>query len=352
VPALVDNDGELVKANSRLALISLIASMVGGGPAFLLQLVFDPSWSLILAMIVFAVATVLAVKIPRTQVVQAPDERRLESEELHQPTIQLAGSAMAVIRIAVGVTVFLSAFSFKDDKIELGVVLGAYALGGFIGNIVAPIARRHVREEVMIVTCLLGSASCVLLGALTGGGVGGAAFAAIGVATASAAGRVGFDSLLQRDGPEAARGRAFARFETRFQVAWVFGALFGLIPFGEGVGLLALGLLLLAAGLSYLAALRTARTRPQRTTLRPEAVDRVFDKARGDLRARYFRSKSGQRRAAAERRKRDGDAGELPPPAAPESPPPPPPPTPVRPPPSSGTRPGPPPRRGRRRTST
>ncbi len=35
VPALVEDEGELVKANSRLALISLIASMVGGGPAFL-----------------------------------------------------------------------------------------------------------------------------------------------------------------------------------------------------------------------------------------------------------------------------------------------------------------------------
>ena len=317
VPALVEDEGELVKANSRLALISLIASMVGGGPAFLVQLIFDASWSLILAMIVFVVATVLSFKIPRTQVVQDEEEKELESEEMSQPSILLAGSAMAVIRIAVGVTVFLSAFSFKDDKIELGIVLGAYALGGFIGNIVAPIARRHVREEVILSTSLLGAAGGVLLGALTGGSVGGAALAAIAVATASAAGRVGFDSLLQRDGPDAVRGRAFARFETRFQVAWVLGALFGIIPFGEGVGLLALGLLLLAAGLSYLAALRSARTKPQRRTLRPESFDRAFDKAKGELRDRYRRTKSGKRRDAAERRNRER-APEPPPTAAPE----------------------------------
>jgi hypothetical protein len=254
---------------------------------------------------------------------------------------------MAVIRIAVGVTVFLSAFSFKDDKIELGVVLGSYAIGGFVGNIVAPIARRHVREEVMLVTCLLGSATFVLLGALTGGGVGGAALAALAVATASAAGRVGFDSLLQRDGPDAARGRAFARFETRFQVAWVVGALFGIIPFGEGVGLLALGLLLLFAGASYLAALRSARTQPQRTTLRPEAVDRAFDKARDEVRSRYQRRKAGRRRAAADRRARDsgtpptGARSDRDAPTEPsrplDSPP-------------KGTRPTPPPRRGRGRS--
>jgi len=330
VPALVDDESELVKANSRLALISLIASMVGGGPAFLLQLIFDASWSLVLAMIVFVVATVLAVKIPRTQVVQAPEEQRLEREELHQPSIQIAGSAMAVIRIAVGLIVFLSAFSFKDDKIALGVVLGAYAIGGFAGNIVAPIARRHVREEVILATCLLGAALFALLGALTGGSVGGAALAAIAVATASAAGRVGFDSLLQRDGPDAVRGRAFARFETRFQVAWVFGALIGIIPFGEGVGLLVLGVLLLAAGSSYLAALRSARTRPSRTTLRPEAVDRAFGRARDGLRTRYQQSKSTRRRAAAARRAREPEERH-------EKP---------------ATAPAPPPRRPKRRTST
>ncbi|MCJ7670825.1 MAG: MFS transporter, partial [Acidimicrobiia bacterium] len=256
VPAVVDDEGELVRANSRLALVSLVASMVGGVPAFLLQLVFNASWSLVLAAIVFSVATALATRIPRTQVVQDPAEVQLEAEELHQPSIQIAGSAMAVIRIAVGVIVFLSAFAFKEDKIGLAVVLGAYGVGGFAGNLIAPIARRHVREEVILASCLLGAAAFVLFGALAGGSAGGAALAAIAVATASAAGRVGFDSLLQRDGPDAARGRAFARFETRFQVAWVFGALFGIIPISECVGLLALGLLLLFAGLSYLAALR------------------------------------------------------------------------------------------------
>lgn len=313
VPAVVDDQGELVRANSRLAIVSLIAGMVGGAPAFLLQAVFNASWSLGLATIVFIVATVLATRIPRTKVVQGPDEVRLEAEELHQPSIILAGSAMAVIRVAVGTIVFLSAFAFKGDKLELIVVLGAYGLGSFVGNLVAPIARQHVREEVILVTCLLVAAAFLLFGALTGGGVGGAALASIAVATASAAGRVGFDSLLQRDGPDAAHGRAFARFETRFQVAWVLGALFGLIPFSEGVGLLAIGLLLLFAGLSYLAALRTARSRPPRTKLRPELLDRVFGKAKGELRERYRRNRDERHAERAKRGERPSSDPRRPP---------------------------------------
>jgi hypothetical protein len=165
---------------------------------------------------------------------------------------------------------------------------------------------------------------------------------------------VGFDSLLQRDGPDAVRGRAVARFETRFQVAWVFGALVGIIPFGEGVGLLVLGLLLFFAGSSYLAALRSARTRPPRTTLRPEAVDRAFDKARDGLVEKYRQSKSGRRRAA-ERRARQagpsssgGTRGGVDVPSKPPKPPKSSKPTPPAP---EGSRPPPPPRRGRRHPS-
>ena len=41
------------------------------------------------------------------------------------------------------------------------------------------------------------------------------------VSFASAIGRLGFDSIVQRDAPDANQGRAFAQFETRFQFGWV-----------------------------------------------------------------------------------------------------------------------------------
>ena len=79
------------------------------------------------------------------------------------------------------------------------------------------------------------------------------------VAIGAGAGRIAFDSLLQRDGPEHLRGRAFARFETRFQLAWVAGAL---VPVAlldvitKRTGFFLLALVLGFAGLSYVAGLR------------------------------------------------------------------------------------------------
>ena len=45
------------------------------------------------------------------------------------------------------------------------------------------------------------------------------------VAIVSTCGKLAFDSLVQRDAPDANRGRSFARFEVRFQMAWVIGAM-------------------------------------------------------------------------------------------------------------------------------
>ena len=64
--------------------------------------------------------------------------------------------------------------------------------------------------------------------------------------------RLAFDSLLQRDGADAARGRAFARFETRFQIVWVVGGLVAVLFSGGGrAGIFLVALVLLFGGLSY-----------------------------------------------------------------------------------------------------
>jgi len=314
LPALVEDEEEFVKANSRLALISLLASIAGGAPAFGLQQLFDARWSLGLATVLFVTAAVLAMKIPRTQIVQGEKERELEQEETHQPSVLLAGSAMAVSRASVGFIVFFSAFAFKDDKFGLVLFAIFYGLGSFSGNIAAPFLRERVREETILAAALTTTAVLVLLGALMGGTIGGVV-AGLGVAAGAAGGRLGFDSLLQRDGPDAVRGRAFARFEMRFQMANVMGALCGLIPVAEQFGLLVLAGVMIFAGLSYVAALRATRGAP-RTTIRPQAFDRAFDRAKGELRGRRERSRAGRRKTATERRsaRRRGDEDVPPPP--------------------------------------
>lgn len=321
VPALVEDDAELVRANSRLAVISFIASMVGGGPAFVLQAIFDARISLILAMFVFAAAAVLSLKIPRTSIVQDDAERELENEEIHQPSILLAGSAMAVGRGAVGFIVLFAAFQFKDDTFGLGVFTVAYGIGALGGNLVAPLLRERVREETILAASMLTTAMLVLIGAILGG-IPGIGISGLAVAVGAAAGRLGFDSLLQRDGPDAARGRAFARFETRFQVAWVCGALVALIPATEQAGLFVLAGVLIFAGVSYFAALRAARGRVYRTTIRPKLVDKAFLAARDEIRSRRDEARRRrQRRETATRRERTVERDRTPSDARPARPP-------------------------------
>jgi hypothetical protein len=118
------------------------------------------------------------------------------------------------------------------------------------------------------------------------------------VAAGAAGGRVAFDSLLQRDAPDAVRGRSFARFETRFQITWVVGALIpvAIPPIYRDlrVGLFALALALAFSGLSYAAGMRAAREavarRRQRVERTREAVGRGLRLGMARLR------RSGRRR--------------------------------------------------------
>jgi predicted MFS family arabinose efflux permease len=132
------------------------------------------------------------------------------------------------------------------------------AAGGFLGVIATPMLRRRLKEETILAGSLVIPAIVALFAARDGGRVGSVAIAFF-IAVGASAGRIAFDSLLQRDGPEHLRGRAFARFETRFQLAWCAGAL---IPVAlldvltRRSGFFLLALVLGFAGLSYVGGLR------------------------------------------------------------------------------------------------
>jgi hypothetical protein len=298
VPALVGRDDELVRANSRLALVSAIGTTVGGGPAFLVQELFGPGWSLRLAAVLFVVGAVMALKIPPTFVARTIEERELERAELHLPSILLAGSAMAVMRGAVGFLAFFAAFSLKDNLAGLGLAATMAVAGGFVGNVAGPAVRRALREEQMLAASLLLTGTLVLLGTLLSDAAS-FAVSSLAVAVGAACSRLAFDSLLQRDGPDVARGRAFARFETRFQVAWVCGALLGITPLDERLGMFVLALGLGVAGVSYVGARRAAKGRTVRTTLRPPVVDRAVGRAAENLRQRVRSRRHRARRPPA-----------------------------------------------------
>jgi hypothetical protein len=86
-----------------------------------------------------------------------------------------------------------------------------------------------------------------------------------------AAARLGFESLVQRDVPPAARGTAITRAETTFQLAWVAGAVLPVaLPLPTTPALVAAAVAcLVAAGVYTTGLLRLRRRRP---TPRNEAL--------------------------------------------------------------------------------
>ncbi len=278
VPAMVPGEAALVTANSRLALISIAAGAIGGIPAAVILKVTGADWVLVCAAIAFSVAGVLALRIPKggRGAPETPEERA----ELHAPSIVLAGTAMALLRGGVGFLTFLVAFGLKAARQPtwfFGAVLVVSALGGLIGNVAAPFLRRKVKEEWILAGSLLAPAA-VALWAARAGGRWGYLFTAALVASGAAAGKVAFDSLLQRDGPDDLRGRAFARFETRFQLVWVLGALVPVALFevmDARVGFFVLAVMLGFGGVSYVIGLRAARDRPPGAPRQPSLIARL-----------------------------------------------------------------------------
>jgi MFS family permease len=258
VPAVVDDESELVRANSRLALIAVFAGLVGGVPAAAILKLTSGAWVLRTGSVIFIIGTIAALGIPRAARV-ARAETEAERRALHVPSIVSAGSAMAMLRGVVGFVTFFAAFRLKAEHEPAwvyGALLAASAIGNGFGTIVAPQLRRWVREEFILIGSLIvpGVMLIFLARSYNRTALLGAGFL---IATGAAAGRLGFDSLVQRDGPDAARGRAFARFETRFQMVWVGGALIAVaFPFGGKFGVFLIALVMLGTGLTYLGSVR------------------------------------------------------------------------------------------------
>jgi len=231
VPTVVDSEDALVEANSKLSLISGVSSLVGVIPAAILLTLFDARFSVGLAMITYAVAAALALRIPRATVAtESADET--ERLELRGSSIIMAGSAMGFIRMCVGFLTLLVAFDFRGGDRpawQFGLVGGVSVLSQLAGAAAAPRIRAHTSEENL----LTGVVGLLVAGSVLSffvGDVFGAAVVGGCVGFAAGGGKLAFDSILQRDAPDANRGRAFAKFETRFQVTWVIGALVPVLP--------------------------------------------------------------------------------------------------------------------------
>jgi hypothetical protein len=225
VPGLVRDESELVEGNARLILILGVSGFAAALPGLLVLEFLGAEWVLALAAVAFAGATVLALRIPATRVADRPPAP-VEQAELRSRGVLLGASAMAFLRAVVGFLAFHLAFWYRGDDAPtwwFGVVLAASSLGSLLGAALAPPLRRAVREERILLGCLVVTTLAALGVLRMGGRPSGAVLALIVGVTAQAA-RLSFDAIVQRDAPDANYGRSFARFETRFQLAWVVGA--------------------------------------------------------------------------------------------------------------------------------
>jgi hypothetical protein len=231
VPAVVESDSELVHANSRLTVGAAVIGIVASLPGVLVLKVLGAGAVMRLALVVYVCGTMFALRIrtvrdddAQADVVAAGDEA---AAAVRTRGIALAACVIGVIRAVVGFLTFLLAFDLRRSHAPawwFGVVLLASLGGGLVGAAVAPRLRGIVREETIVIGSLLAIvvAAC---GAAYLGSRGSAAALAGVVGLANGAGKLAFDSLVQRDAPAAVRGRTFARFEAIFQLVWVIGAL-------------------------------------------------------------------------------------------------------------------------------
>lgn len=284
VPTVIDSEQALVEANSKLQLLSGLGGFAMGIPGLLLLLIGAPA-VMVLAALVFAAAGVAALRVPATTVAAKPAGVE-ETSELRSGAVVSAGSAMGALRGVVGFVTFLMAFALRgDDRItrhgevlgritaaafdhdpvtvadlappgapptwHFGVIVAVSVAGGLAGAAMAPQFRRMFREEFLLLASV-GLAAVAGAGGLLFAGLFGQVLLASGVAVAAAMGKQAFDAVVQRDAPDANYGRAFAAFESRFQITWVLGAVVPVvIPMPTQLGGLMVGVLAIAAAVFY-----------------------------------------------------------------------------------------------------
>jgi MFS family permease len=181
------------------------------------------------------------------------------------PVVGEAIRANAVLRAFSGFMIFFLAFLLRTvhfgktpDKLALGEMLAAAAIGGFIGTAIGSALK--ARAPQVIVFAILGFASvCTALCAVFFG-----LWAALIVAAVAALGqslvKLALDAIVQREIGEEIRSSTFAASETVHQLSWVIGGLAGLLMSLTASGVA--GLSVAAAGLWIaLAALLAARRR-------------------------------------------------------------------------------------------
>ncbi|HEY3209579.1 MAG TPA: hypothetical protein VGL18_07240 [Actinomycetota bacterium] len=242
----------LVAANARLGRLTVAGVLLAAGPGLaVLRLTGSPG-VLYLAAMAYAVTALLTVRLP----LPAPAWVRGEVSRLGRiQRLTTAAAGTAALKAAAGFLFFLLAFALRGTSRPaywFGILAGTAAVGGLLGDVVAPRLSHLIREEAVVFGSIT-AAGVAALFAFTRFGLLPLAFFAGFSAMATEFGRLAFQSLMQRSAPAGAHGRVFVRYDMLFQLAWVGGALLpALLDFSFRTGVLVMAAFYLALGVNYL----------------------------------------------------------------------------------------------------
>jgi hypothetical protein len=253
VMAYADREEELVPANARLGRIAVGGALLVAGPGVAALRLAGATTVLYLAALAYGASAMLNLRLPHPRVKPGgvgEVGRRGSIPQLTAPAIGAAG-----LRAASGFLLFALAFGLRrsgEPAWWFGVLAAAATAGGLLGDLIAPRLPESLREEAMVVSCVIGAGVGALL-AFFAFSLPSLTVFAIVVGASAELGRLAFQSLMQRLAPGGAHGRVFVRYEVIFQLAWVAGALLpALLPIGFRQGFLILAGLYLVAGIGYM----------------------------------------------------------------------------------------------------
>lgn len=273
VPRLIPHDLTLVKANARISLAGVVGAAVSA-PLAGLAAYAGPEWSLRYAFVVFALATIWAIRLPEkvdssagegTLVLSGPANP--EPGRRGRPRMRIPGTVSFALRSNCGprwlsgfLTMFM-AFLLRENPIGdwrpellLGLVIGAAGLGSTLGIALASVLKR-VNPALTVVLALAADATMALVAALFYGLVP-VVLLGLTAGLCQSLAKLSLDSTIQRDVHERVQSSAFARSDTTLQLAWVIGGFVGIaMPLMPRTGL-GVACAVLAAWLVFVLATR------------------------------------------------------------------------------------------------
>jgi hypothetical protein len=252
VPTLVSSDQELVAANGSLGLLAGLIGFGAAVPAGLLQLV-DSRLTLSMSALMFGLAGLVSLQLPRNVATTPKTIDDAEISELHGSGVRHAALSMMLLRGIIGFLFFHVAFWLRDERAGtawFALALGLSSLATMLANAISPMLRRLISERTMMTVSLTVISVTGVLAGVFGGITAGIFLIAVCNGMGSI-GRLAFESIIQREAPDANRARTFVKFETINQLVWVGSGLAAVVfTFSGAVGFAIVGVAS-ATGLIY-----------------------------------------------------------------------------------------------------